>query len=113
MVLDEPDGIEAHLVREHALLDRLLDDRVVIDHGPLHLIRQAQSHPPASLECLVSCLRDLLPAGTILDTGARSRAPRHLADRVVSPALGQVASRTRYLAPWQPEAYVRLGEPQP
>ena len=57
VVLDEPDGIEAHLVREHALLDRLLDHRVVIDHGPLHLVRQAQSHAPASLERLVSCPR--------------------------------------------------------
>ena len=43
-MLDEPDGVEAHPVGEHALLERLLDDRVVVDHRPLHLVREAQSH---------------------------------------------------------------------
>src|SRR5262249_9140112 len=49
VVLDEPDGVEAHPVGENALLDRLLDDRVIVDHRPLHLVGQAQSHAPVSL----------------------------------------------------------------
>jgi len=39
MMLHEPDRVEAHLVREHALLECLLDDRVIVDHRPLHLVR--------------------------------------------------------------------------
>src|SRR5262249_10454663 len=33
-----------HPVGEHALLDRLLDDRVIVHDRTLHLVRQAQSH---------------------------------------------------------------------
>src|SRR6266550_4547941 len=43
-MLHEPDRIEAHLVGEHALLDRLLDHRVVVDHRALHLEGETQSH---------------------------------------------------------------------
>ena len=45
VVLDEPDGIEAHLVREHALLDRLLDR----PRG--HRPRAAASRTPGSISC--------------------------------------------------------------
>ena len=48
-MLDEPDGVEAHAVGEHALLDRLFDDRVVVHHRALHLVGQTQSHWPLSV----------------------------------------------------------------
>ena len=47
MVLDEPDRVEAHLVGEDALRERVLDDGVVVEHRPLHLEGEAQSHSPA------------------------------------------------------------------
>jgi len=37
-------GAEMGRVGQHALLDRLLDHRVVVDRGPLHLVGEAQSH---------------------------------------------------------------------
>jgi len=48
VVLDEPDGVEAHLVGEDALLQRLLDDPVIVHDRSLHLVGEAQSHalPP-------------------------------------------------------------------
>src|SRR4030095_5420962 len=73
MVLYKPDGTAAHLVREHALLDRLLDDRLIINDRPLHLIRQAQSHAPASRGCLVGCLANRLVTGAHCDMGTRLR----------------------------------------
>jgi hypothetical protein len=44
VVLDEPDGVEAHLVGQHALLQRLLDHGVIVDARPLHLVGETQSH---------------------------------------------------------------------
>ena len=37
-MLHEPDGVEAHLVGQDALLDGFLDDGVVVKGGPLHFI---------------------------------------------------------------------------
>jgi hypothetical protein len=85
VVLDKPHGIEAHLVREHALLDRLLDDRVVVDDRPLHLVRQAQSHAPASRGCLVGCLANRLMTGAHCGTGA-----------ACTPRLGHAGLGARY-----------------
>src|SRR4029453_3256906 len=38
VVLDEPDRVEPHPIGEHALLEGFLDDRVVVDDRPLHLV---------------------------------------------------------------------------
>src|SRR5262245_23002067 len=43
-MLDEPHGVEPQSVGQHALLDRFLYHRVVVDHRALHLVGQAQSH---------------------------------------------------------------------
>ena len=48
MVLDEPDVIEPHLVRQDALLNGFLDDGVVIQDRSLHFVGEAKLHetPP-------------------------------------------------------------------
>src|SRR5262245_51609803 len=43
-MLDEPHGVEPQSVGQHALLDRFLYHRMVVDHRALHLVGQAQSH---------------------------------------------------------------------
>src|SRR5215471_7792690 len=44
VVFHEPDRIKSHLVGQDVLFERLFDHGMVVDDGPLHLIRQAESH---------------------------------------------------------------------
>ena len=47
MVLDKPDIIEPHFVRQDALLNGFLNDGVVVQTGPLHFIGEAELHGAA------------------------------------------------------------------
>src|SRR5712691_5416342 len=44
VMFHEPDRVKSHLIGQDALFERLFDHGMVVDDGPLHLIRQAESH---------------------------------------------------------------------